>query len=96
VPRKYHQQILVNWLLPPDQSPLELADNDGWTMLIDMATTMGFDSMAEDFGVARVDEDEHLARVRGWLRQAAVAEASMDLDDEPGDAQADVGEVPLH
>jgi hypothetical protein len=61
----------------------ELADNDGWTMLIDVATAMGHDSMAADFRAARVVEDEHLARVRGWLRQAAVAEASMDLDDEP-------------
>jgi hypothetical protein len=46
----------------------ELADNDGWTMLIDVATAMGLDSMAADFRAARVVEDEHLARVRGGDR----------------------------
>lgn len=44
----------------------ELADNDGWSMLIDFATQMGQDEMADEFSAALRHEQEHLVLVRSY------------------------------
>lgn len=45
----------------------ELADNDGWEMLIDLATALGQDEMATEFQRASLEEVRHLESVRRWL-----------------------------
>jgi hypothetical protein len=45
----------------------ELADNDGWSMLIGLTEEMGLGKMAGSFRSAKSEEDEHLASVRRWL-----------------------------
>lgn len=45
----------------------ELADNDGWEMLIDLATAVGQDDMATEFQRASLEEVRHLEAVRRWL-----------------------------
>jgi ferritin-like protein len=52
----------------------ELADNDGWQMLIDLAKGAGHEDMARQFSSALKSEDEHLQMVRGWLKEFAQAE----------------------
>jgi hypothetical protein len=52
----------------------ELADNDGWEMLINLATTAGLDDLVERFRTAREEEDEHLDQVRTWLLELSAAE----------------------
>ncbi len=52
----------------------ELADNDGWEMLINLATTAGFDELVDRFRTAREQEDEHLDQVRTWLLELSTAE----------------------
>jgi hypothetical protein len=73
----------------------ELTDNDGWSMLIDVATTLGEDEMAEEFRQALAAEDEHLVRVRKWLRNANLADATMDLSDQ-AEGDQDAAPVSIH
>ncbi len=53
----------------------ELADNDGWQMLITLATSLGRDDLEEDFEKALESEQEHLENVRGWLETLTLSEA---------------------
>jgi rubrerythrin len=45
----------------------ELADNDGWHMLIRLAEAFGQNDLSRRFHQALADEDRHLQSVRGWL-----------------------------
>jgi ferritin-like protein len=45
----------------------ELADNDGWQMLIHLAEGLGQDSLATRFRVALAEEEKHLSAVRRWV-----------------------------
>lgn len=47
----------------------ELADNDGWRILIAMARAAGKDDLATEFGRCLAEEDEHLANVRAWVSE---------------------------
>lgn len=54
----------------------ELADNDGWQMLIKVAEALGQDKMAAKFQQALLEEDQHLAQVRAWLLERVLEEAT--------------------
>ncbi len=45
----------------------ELADNDGWQMLIDLVDMLGYEQWTQQFKQALLEEDDHLKKVRGWL-----------------------------
>ena len=45
----------------------ELADREGWRMLIDLARKAGHDALAERFQGAEEEEEEHLTAVRAWV-----------------------------
>ena len=47
----------------------ELADNDGWKILIAMAEASGQDELAQRFTLALAEEDHHLASVRSWIAE---------------------------
>lgn len=47
----------------------ELADNDGWKILIAMAEGLGQDELARRFTDALAEEDRHLQSVRAWLAE---------------------------
>jgi hypothetical protein len=47
----------------------ELADNDGWKILIAMAEAAGQDELAQRFTGALAEEDQHLASVRAWIAE---------------------------
>ena len=53
----------------------ELADNDGWTMLIELARSMGQDDLADQFLKALKEEEEHLGDVRAWVSASTLAKA---------------------
>src|SRR5262249_44862239 len=53
----------------------ELADNDGWQMLITLAAILGRDDLEEEFERALDAEQEHLENVRGWLQTMMLNEA---------------------
>lgn len=55
---------------------LELGDNAGWELLVELAQEAGHTDMAQAFTVALETEAQHLETVRGWLRQAVMEEAS--------------------
>ncbi|HVK75838.1 MAG TPA: ferritin-like domain-containing protein [Kofleriaceae bacterium] len=55
----------------------ELADNDGWTMLVDLADGLGFDDLTREFRVALQEEETHLARVREWITTAVEGQAGI-------------------
>ena len=50
----------------------ELADNDGWRMLIMLAEKMGMEDMARDFQQALREEDEHLVSIRQWFKEMVI------------------------
>jgi hypothetical protein len=74
----------------------ELADNDGWQMLISLASGLGHSEFEEQFAEALEEEEEHLENVRHWLSsmilsEANAADASLDEDeDEEGDEEEEV------
>jgi rubrerythrin len=49
----------------------ELADNDCWTLLAQLAEQVGDEDLAADCEEAEAHEREHLARVRGWIAVAS-------------------------
>jgi hypothetical protein len=56
----------------------ELADNDGWQLLVKLARQMGQDDMADRFQAALEEEDRHLASVRTWMEQICLNEAGAE------------------
>ena len=57
---------------------VELADNDGWQLLIKLARKMGQDDMVERFQAALKEEDRHLASLRTWMEQICLNEAGVE------------------
>ena len=55
----------------------ELADNDGWQLLIKIARKMGQNDMAARFDRAVEEEDRHLAALRKWMEQLCLKEAGV-------------------
>ena len=53
----------------------ELADNDGWMMLIHLAQSSGHEQIAARFEEARMTEERHLTHVRQWIMAATDAAA---------------------
>lgn len=53
----------------------ELADYDGWDLLIKLADDMGQSDMASDFRQALQEEEEHVSHVRQWLEESVRSEA---------------------
>lgn len=51
----------------------ELADNEGWSMLIELAEANGLDELAVQFREAHETEEEHLELVRTWILEATLA-----------------------
>jgi hypothetical protein len=47
----------------------ELADNDGWKILIAMSEAAGQPELAQRFTQALTEEDHHLASVRTWIAE---------------------------
>lgn len=54
----------------------ELADNDGWELLIELTAALGHDAMAERFRTALEEEAEHLRTVRDILQDLVLVDAS--------------------
>jgi rubrerythrin len=57
----------------------ELADNEGWQNLIELASGLGQEEMANRFQTAADDEEDHLARVRTWVATGVQGEAGLDI-----------------
>ncbi|HJT22536.1 MAG TPA: ferritin-like domain-containing protein [Nitrospira sp.] len=55
----------------------ELADNDGWLLLVKVAKEMGQDDMAARFRRALEEEDRHLSALRQWMEQICLNEAGV-------------------
>jgi len=55
----------------------ELADNDGWQLLIKLAREMGQEDIAGRFQTALEEEDCHLAAVRTWIEHICLDAAGV-------------------
>jgi rubrerythrin len=53
----------------------ELADHDGWELLIKLAEELGQDDMASKFKGALMEEEQHLATIRELIEKACLGEA---------------------
>lgn len=56
---------------------VELADADGWMILIELASSLGFDDLAERFTEVSAREEEHAFKMRDWVIRAIVGEAGV-------------------
>jgi len=56
----------------------ELADLDGWNMLIELAKSFGHDDLARRFQQAFMEEEEHLQSVRSWITTMTLKESGTD------------------
>jgi hypothetical protein len=56
----------------------ELADNEGWRMLIDLADGMGQNGMVERFQAALAEEDIHLETIRRWVIELVREESGLE------------------
>jgi hypothetical protein len=63
----------------------ELADVDGWTMLASLARELGHDALANELVVCEQEEQTHLLRVRTWLTNQVLDEATRELDPRPAE-----------
>jgi hypothetical protein len=54
----------------------ELADNDGWQMLSEIASTLGRTDLEAQFDKALEHEQEHLENVRAWLASLMLQEVN--------------------
>ncbi len=55
---------------------IELGDGAGWDLLTELAQEAGQSDMAQRFAAVQETEAQHLETVRGWLREAVLAEAA--------------------
>lgn len=55
----------------------ELADHDGWELLIKLAGELGQDDMAAKFRGALMEEERHLTTIRQLVEKSCMSEASM-------------------
>jgi len=55
----------------------ELADHDGWELLIQLAQEFGQEDMAADFRGALVEEVRHLATIRELMKTSCLSEAGV-------------------
>jgi rubrerythrin len=53
----------------------ELSDNASWELLVELAEQTGHEDMATEFSAALESERQHLAMVKGWMREAVLQEA---------------------
>ncbi|MDB4939122.1 MAG: hypothetical protein JWP87_6094 [Labilithrix sp.] len=53
----------------------ELVDNECWSVLTELATAAGHTAIAQKFQQALSEEQQHLANVRMWVRNATMGEA---------------------
>jgi hypothetical protein len=53
----------------------ELADVEGWSLLIVLADGLGFEHLAGRFRNALIEEQDHMLRVRRWLTAALLGQA---------------------
>jgi rubrerythrin len=58
----------------------ELADRDGWEVLIELADALKHDEIASKFRRALAEEENHLQHVRTWLKQEVMSEAGVAGD----------------
>jgi rubrerythrin len=61
----------------------ELADNDGWELLIQLADGFGSDDLSEEFRRCLEEEREHLVKVRSWLQRSVSGQAGLPQPDRP-------------
>jgi rubrerythrin len=64
----------------------ELADNDAWLVLSDLADRLGHEDMAASFRQALADEERHLNLVRAWLTTAIEGQAGLEPSLVPDEA----------
>lgn len=67
----------------------ELADNDGWQLLQDLAAELGADDLEEQCRQCFDQEQEHLEKVRAWLLSMTLdqATAGREMEDEERDEE---------
>ena len=67
----------------------ELADNDAWLTLSELAQRLGQDELASEFSRALDEEQEHLALVRSWVNAMVMSMAGASSTADRGAAGAE-------
>jgi len=66
----------------------ELADNDGWELLIALADGLGHKDLVSEFEEAFANEERHLMLVRSWVQDFAMSEAGITGKSAPKSTRA--------
>jgi len=54
---------------------VESGDVEGWDLLVQLASGLGFDELADRFLAASEVEEEHQRKIRGWVAQAVIGQS---------------------
>jgi hypothetical protein len=57
---------------------IEQGDVAGWELLTELATSLGFDDLADQFRAANVIEEEHAAHLKAWVTQALLGQVGTE------------------
>jgi hypothetical protein len=64
----------------------EVADGEGWELLVGLTESLGFDELAQQFRLALIEEEHHALAVRTWVTRSVLgqsgATSASDEDDE--------------
>jgi bacterioferritin (cytochrome b1) len=72
----------------------ELADNDGWGTLGELAAVVGNSDLEEQCRGALEEEEEHLEKVRDWLTSMTLNEANLTVENAALDDEDDEDKEP--
>jgi rubrerythrin len=53
----------------------ELGDNDAWLLLAELADSLGFEDLSNQFRTAISEEQDHLVKVRRWVTTSVLGQA---------------------
>jgi rubrerythrin len=70
-PRSTLSQCLVVML------SAEVADGEGWQLLVTLAESLGFDDLATQFRTALVEEEQHAMQVRAWVTTSVLGQSGV-------------------
>ena len=53
----------------------EVADGEGWELLVSLTESLGFDELAEQFRLALIEEEHHALTVRAWVTRSVLGQS---------------------
>jgi hypothetical protein len=65
----------------------EVADGEGWELLVSLTESLGFEDLAQQFRLALIEEEHHALQVRAWIARSVLGQsgaAAAQQEDDTG------------